>query len=249
MKTKRIAFIGLITILVIFVVSMNSCKKDDNQINQTNGRTSAVFNANLIYGTMLDQDGNIYKTITIGTQIWMAENLRTTKYRNGDKISQINKDTDWVAKTTGAYSNYNNTENLDSIATLGRLYNGYAISDRRNICPSGWHIPSDEEWGVLINNLGGENSAGDKMKQIGWQGFSNNISGFTAVPSGIRNFSDGSFEGIFDFGYSGFSKFWSASEYIVDCCHNNFTLGSNVSALNKGYSGNRTGLSIRCIKD
>ena len=155
-------------IIALFLFFATGCKKDGvSKANQTNGRTSAVFNPNLTYGTMTDQDGNVYKTIHINGQTWMAENLRTTKYRNGDPISKISNNTAWASLTTGAYCNYNNTENIDTIATFGRLYNWYAISDPRNLAPKGWHVATNTEWKTLTLLLGGENLAGYKFKEIG----------------------------------------------------------------------------------
>src|SRR5664280_2860660 len=108
---------------------INGCKKGDNSpSNPYNGKTTAVFNPGLTYGTMTDQDSNVYKTITIGTQTWMAENLRTTKYRDGSSILNITDNTVWTYLTTGAYCNYNNTKSADTIATYGRLYDWYAAT-------------------------------------------------------------------------------------------------------------------------
>jgi len=160
---------------------------------------SAVFNPTLTYGTMTDQDGNTYKTITIGTQTWMAENLHVTKYRNGDPIPNVTDNAAWVALTTGAYCTYENTTNNEEIATYGRLYNYYAATDSRNIAPAGWHLPSDEEWTTLTTYLGGESVAGGKMKEAGTTHWTNpntsatNESGLTALPSGHRSNYDGTF--------------------------------------------------------
>ena len=101
------------------------------------GISTAVFNPNLTYGEMTDQDGNTYKTISIGTgkaaQTWMAENLRVTSYRNGDPIPYVNNTNQWEDLTTGAQCTYNNTDDINYIATYGRLYNWYAVVDSRNI--------------------------------------------------------------------------------------------------------------------
>src|SRR5664280_1230387 len=118
----------------------------------TNGLTTAIFNNTKTYGTMTDQDGNEYKTITIGTQTWMAENLRTTKYRDGTVIPNISYGA-WDTHFTGAYCTYNNTNDAVSIATHGRLYNWNAVTDSRNIAPAGWHVPTDAEWTTLTLSL------------------------------------------------------------------------------------------------
>ena len=114
-----------------------------------NGISEAIFNPDLTYGTMFDIDGNSYRTITIGDQIWMAENLRTTKYRNGDNMPNINSNSEWVALTSGGYSNYDNETDLDKLATNGSLYNWFAVSDNRNIAPEGWHVATYDEWTEL----------------------------------------------------------------------------------------------------
>jgi uncharacterized protein (TIGR02145 family) len=179
------AFIGL----SIIMLSIHACSKEENP---TNDKTTAVFNPNISYGSLTDQDGNNYKTVTIGSQIWMAENLRTTKYRNGDEIPEITDSTAWINLSTGAYCNYQNTRNIDTIATFGRLYNWYTVNDSRNIAPEGWHVPNYDEWKILENNLGGDSIAGGKLKETGtihWQSpnkFATNESGFTALPGGCR---------------------------------------------------------------
>jgi uncharacterized protein (TIGR02145 family) len=185
-----------ISVLVLFVILViNGCNKDDDTPdtpNPYNGKTTAVFNPDKTYGTLTDQDGNIYRTITIGTQTWMAENLRTTKYRDGTAIPNVTDNTAWSNLSTGAYCNYNNTESADTIATYGRLYNWYAATDSRDIAPSGWHVPTDDEWTTLTTYLGGDSVAGGKMKETGtthWvtpNGGATNESGFTALPSGVR---------------------------------------------------------------
>jgi hypothetical protein len=102
-----------------------------------------IFNPNLTYGSLIDIDGNEYKTISIGTQTWMAENLKTTKYRNGDPIPNVTDDTEWGKLSTGAYCDYDNIP--DNSAIYGKLYNWYAVDDSRNIAPTGWHVPTDKE--------------------------------------------------------------------------------------------------------
>ena len=138
---------------------------------------------------MTDIDGNEYKTITIGTQTWMAENLRTTKYRNGDPITYIGG-FDWGTSLSGAYCWINN--NVAFKVTYGGSYNWFAIADNRNIAPVGWHVPTDTEWATLTDYLGGTNVAGDKLKETGTMHWptpnsgATNSSGFTALPGGYR---------------------------------------------------------------
>jgi uncharacterized protein (TIGR02145 family) len=203
-----------ISVLVLFVtLVINGCKKGDySPINPYNGKTTAVFNPGLTYGTMTDQDSNVYKTITIGTQTWMAENLRTTKYRDGSSILNITDNRVWTYLTTGAYCNYNNTKSADTIATYGRLYDWYAATDSRNIAPTGWHVPTVAEWTTLTTYLGGDSVAGGKIKETGTTHWATpniaatNESGFTALPSGTRYYKDGSF-----FGLGGIGVIWSSA--------------------------------------
>jgi uncharacterized protein (TIGR02145 family) len=206
-------------VLIILLTGLTECNKDNNSpsnptnSNPTNGRTSVVFNASLTYGTMTDQDGNIYKTIKIGTQTWMAENLRTTKYRNGKPIPLLVDTATGTSLTIGAYCNYENTKDLDTIATFGRLYNWYAIVDSQGIAPPGWHVPANDEWNTLTDYLGGTGIAACKLKEADtkhWQSpnaGATNESGFSALPGGSGNYS-GSFS---EFGYAGV---WLSSTVI-----------------------------------
>ena len=181
----------------------NSCKKDDTTITPQTGDggiTSVVFNNANTYGTMTDQNGNIYKTITIGTQTWMAENLRVTKYRNGDPIPNVTDNAAWAALTTGAYCSYANTTDKDKIATYGLLYNWFTVTDSRNIAPAGWHVPTNDEWETLTTFLGGA-GAGGQMKETGTTHWlspntgATNESGFSGTPAGARSHDgDGMFK-------------------------------------------------------
>jgi len=238
---KGIYFLAILNGFLFFT---SSCKKDDdnNPSNMTNGKTTAVFNSKLVYGTMTDQDGNTYKTIKIGTQTWMAENLRTTKYRNGDSIPEVINILKWGGLSTGAYCSFYNTKNYDTIATYGRYYNWFAVSDSRNIAPIGWHIASDSEWTTLITYLG-DSIAGSKLKEIGithWvsPNIADNSSGFTALPGGGA--------GIAGIGY--FGSWWSSTEINSN---NAYTWGMvhNSSVVFKDTTEKNGGNSVRCIKD
>jgi uncharacterized protein (TIGR02145 family) len=140
--------------------------------------------------TVKDIDGNVYKTITIGTQVWMAENLRTTKLDDGKIVPLVTDDKIWAGLNTPAYCWYTNNapENKNK---YGALYNWYTVSTNK-LCPRGWHVPTDAEWKTLITNLGGESVAGGKLKEKGtshWQSpnaGATNETGFTALPSGER---------------------------------------------------------------
>lgn len=247
---KRIFSLTIIALLLSLMI--NSCKKDNNDSpgNPTNGITTAVFNPGLKYGTMIDQDGNEYKTVTIGTQTWMAENLRTTKYRDGSAIPNVTDNTAWTNLTTGAYCNYNSTTNTDTIATYGRLYNWYAATNNRNIAPEGWHLPTETEWRTLIDYLG-NNVAGGKMKETGTTHWlspntgATNESGFTALPSGVRSdFRElGKFFAMGNLGY-----YWSSTP--IDTKYYLLPLVSHEDAM-VGQTGfyNTNGLAVRLVKE
>ncbi len=196
--------------------------------------------------TVIDIDGNIYHTVKIGTQVWMKENLNVTHYSNGDSIPRTHPDSVfWCDLKIGAYCDYAD-DSANSIV-YGRLYNIYTLRDSRNLCPVGWHIPSDSEWTVLTNYLGGENVAGGKMKEAGnthWivpNVVATNSSGFTALPSGAIYDDD-----IFD-GAGWATGWWSfPREGRVDAwCR--YLMNYNGNVLRDHYE-NR-GLSVRCIKD
>ena len=249
---KNIKYIYLI-IVIAFLLFAYSCEKDDvNPINQTNGMTTAVFNPNLTYGTITDQDGNIYKTITIGTQTWMAENLRTIKYRNGNLISNVIENTNWINSTEGAFCSYDNTNDEINIATRGLMYNYYAVIDERNIAPEGWHVPTDAEWTTLVTYLGGESVAGGKMKELGTTHWKNenigatNESGFTSLPCGWRDNYNAIFGG---FDYNSF--YWSSTEEDDNIAWYRF-LNYDLASIGRyswSVGDKNSGFSVRCIKD
>ncbi len=173
------------------------------------------FNENLVYGTMTDQDGNVYKTITIGSQTWMAENLRVTTYANGDNISYIESYDGWTASNEGAYCWMgNDKETYKDI--YGALYNFYTIKDSRSIAPIGWHVPSLNEWNTLISYLGGIDLAGNKLREKGTSHWAisdiegTNESGFTALPGGHRE-TEGSFVNYRGVTHS--AEFWTNTNY------------------------------------
>ena len=117
----------------------------------------------MVKNTVTDIDGNVYRTIVIGQQEWMAENLKTTQFRNGTPILNILDMKAWEKNvSTAGWAYYDNDETNDAV--YGKLYNWFAVSDSQGLCPEGWHIPSDNEWNMLIDYLGGAESAGCKMK-------------------------------------------------------------------------------------
>ncbi|MBL0286085.1 MAG: fibrobacter succinogenes major paralogous domain-containing protein [Bacteroidetes bacterium] len=151
-------------------------------------------NTTSLCGTVTDIDGNVYNTVTIGAQCWMMENLKTTKYNDGTAIPNVTSNTEWGALNTGAWCYYSNDANNNN--TYGKLYNWYSVNTGR-LAPNGWHVPTDIEWLELRDYLGGSQQAGGKMKSISilWSPpnvGADNSSGFTALPSGFRNSSNGS---------------------------------------------------------
>ena len=173
----------------------------------------------------------------------MAENLRVTHYRNGDPIAEVSDREVWAGHVTGAYCTYDNSPGNADI--YGLLYNWHAVNDRRKLAPTGWHIPTDQEWQTLIDYLGGNSYAGVVMKDSsGWveNGNGNNISKFTARPGGVRT-SNGVFDGI---EYS--ASFWSSSEISTDGAW-----GRWLSYLSPGIglddANQLDGFSVRCVRD
>jgi uncharacterized protein (TIGR02145 family) len=204
-------------------------------------------------GTVTDIDGHIYQTVQIGTQTWMAENLRTTKYRNGDLIPNVTNATQWSLLTTGAWVHYNNDSQYEN--PYGKLYNWFTVADPRNVCPTGWHVPTDAEWSTFINYLdptanGGNNTnnAGGKMKSIGtqyWQspnGGATNESGFSGLPGGYRLY-DGTFYLVGNYG-----SWWSSAEYDTASALTRF-LYYSLGSVSRDHGYKEDGLSVRCLRD
>ncbi len=197
-----------------------------------------------------DVDGNTYKTVYLGTQQWMAENLKTIKFNDGTFIKFIIDGSEWQNNNTGAYSFYDNDDS--NIFTNGLLYNWYAISPtsngNKNVCPSGWHVPTDNEWTILTDYLGGENIAGGKMKEIGTINWNSpntdatNTSNFTGIPSGCRN-TNGNFYHIKNNAY-----WWSSTSSSTTNAWYRNLFNINGSA-NRANVSKADGFSIRCLKD
>jgi uncharacterized protein (TIGR02145 family) len=197
-------------------------------------------------GTVTDIDGNVYNTVTIGTQVCMVENLKTTKYRDGTSIPNVTDNISWSNLTTGAYCDYSNTPS--NSATYGKLYNWYAATNAHNIAPTGWHVPTDADWTTLTTYLGGEGVAGGKLKETGtthWQSpniGATNETGFTALPGGIRNYN-GSFDYIGSHGY-----WWSATESGATYAWDRL-MNYGYSYVYRSGDGKELGFSVRCVRD
>jgi uncharacterized protein (TIGR02145 family) len=216
-----------------------------NQSQHSCGATN-VHNPAKTYGTMTDQQGNVYKTIVIGAQEWMAENLKTTIYRNGDTIANITGNSQWSGLTTGAWALFINDSQYD--CPYGKLYNWYAVADPRHVCPTGWHEPTDGEWTTLTDFLGGAAVAGGKMKTTGTQYWNSlnedatNESGLSGLPGGSRT-SSGLFGNVGGDGY-----WWSSSGIDTLFAWGRLLLYSNGNA-SQGTNNKQNGFSVRCLRD
>jgi uncharacterized protein (TIGR02145 family) len=202
-----------------------------------------VFNPELTYGEIIDIEDNVYKTIQIGAQTWMAQNLAVTKYNDGEPIPLVIDVSIWVdTLATAAYSWYNNIE-----TKYGAIYNWYAVGSGK-LCPAGWRVSTDEDWKILTDYLGGAEIAGGKLKETGDVHWTNlnvgatNSSGFTALAGGYRYFG-GSYANEKRFGY-----WWTANEAtsksgIARSMHYNY---ANIDQIKPDK---RTGASVRCVKE
>jgi len=228
MKKKTSSLIYAFIAIGFLLIHINGCKKDDDK------------------STVTDIDGNVYHTVTIGTQTWMVENLKVTRYRNGDSIPNVTNGTEWSNLTTGAYCDYQNSSGNSEI--YGKLYNWHAVADSRNIAPTGWHVASDAEWTTLTTFLGGEDVAGDKLKEKGTAHWlspnegATNETGFKALPAGGR-----STNGIFgDLGNSAY--FWSSTEDNGSSAWYRYHR-YGYSGVYRTSSSKVYGFSVRCLKN
>jgi len=190
--------------------------------------------------TVTDVDGNTYSSVVIGTQTWMSENLRTTKYNDGTAIPDVTDNATWAALTTPAYCWYNN-DAATYKNKYGALYNGYTVETGK-LCPTGWHVPTNAEWATLMNNLGGLYFSAEPLKStIGWDdevGNGTNLTGFNAIPSLYREEYDGTFYTPDAWGGAD-ARFWGRDcEIQLD----------DVLYIYSSSSKN-SGFSVRCVKD
>ncbi|MBG0861179.1 MAG: fibrobacter succinogenes major paralogous domain-containing protein [Bacteroidales bacterium] len=207
-----------------------------------------TFNPDKTYGTVTDIDGNIYKTIQIGILIWMAENLRTTKYNDGSSIPLVTGDNNWVNRSSAAMCWFNDDPGIYK-DIYGGYYNIYAVNTKK-LCPAGWHVPDKTDWSQMISYLGNEVSAGGKMKESGTLNWmspnygATNESGYTGLPAGCRRDK---------FLQRGISAYWwsATSNYIYSgTYYDSYVLDyryKSISVVIMTYSG--SGLNIRCVKD
>jgi uncharacterized protein (TIGR02145 family) len=217
--------------IVLLIVLLAGCSKDSAESPPTN------------ISTITDRDGNVYETIVIGNQTWMKTNLNVSKYKDGTPILKVNDPAEWATLTTGAWCYYDNDPENGKL--YGKLYNWYAVNDKRGLAPTGTSIPTDAEWTTLTNFIGSE--AGGKMKETDTSNWTSpnseatNSTGFTALPGGIC-ISNGDFYFIGYYGY-----WWSAT--IVDAATAwNRSLGYNSTIVCKSYDDKNYGFAVRCIK-
>jgi len=248
MKTKMLFYKNYF-FLLSFVLFFN-CSEEDKIEPIDNG----FFNPDITYGTVSDIDLNNYKTVKIGTQTWMAENLKVCRFNNGVEIPNIKDNKEWINMKSGALCDYNNDSSFSK--DFGKIYNGYAAKSEF-ICPEGWHIPSTEEWFILIDYCGGINEAGKKLKMkvkkyddgyyfnIG----GSNESGFTALAAGCRSiyeFHDTEAGSFYGRGLG--ATWWTSTEKdSINLGYINIEYSDDY--VNSGFSTKPNGSSIRCIKD
>lgn len=214
-------------ISLLLLISVTGCEKEEKPVYSGE--------------TVTDIDGNVYNTVKIGNQLWMAEDLRVTRYNDGKPIPFITGKTAWANTRRGAYCWYNNEEKW------GTLYNWYAVDSFR-LAPAGWHIPSHQEWTALSDFLGGEEAAGGKLKETGglrWNSPNNSATNdywFTAIPGGIR-----SLDGTFSY-YGGGAYWWSSTIYDGANAWARYIFW-NSAAVGREHVGYVHGHSVRCVKN
>ena len=233
---KKSLFIWILPIVCISLLLIsNNCKKETITKKQPDFGPS-----------VMDIDNNIYHTVNIGTQVWMMENLKTSRYNDGSLIPKVTTEDYWIKLSTPAFCWYNN-DSIGNKEKYGALYNWYAVNTGK-LCPIGWHVPNDSDWTILIAYLGGKEIAGGKLKETGteiWStpndGASNDFS-FNAIPSGLR-----SYDGIFK-SKGSYAFWWSSTDYSIDVASNYFVSSLYHDIVISG-SSKTDGFSVRCIKD
>jgi uncharacterized protein (TIGR02145 family) len=225
-----------------------------DDISFTTKDNRVIFNPDVLYGMVTDIDGNKYKTIQVGTQTWMAENLKTTRLNEGTPIRLIGAGADWMMPNsqTAAYCWL-----MDNVAKFkdiyGALYNWHAVGSMK-LCPAGWHVPADDEWKTLTNFLGGVLNIGEKIKETGGNHWPNqgpgttNSTGFTALPAGYRNFQ-GTFMNYNSYGVLQVSEaYWWTSTSAGSTARYE-VIYNNSNDLLAGSWIPEQGLAVRCLKD
>lgn len=241
---------SLVFIFLLNSIFITSCSKDDDDDLPEPGPET---------GAIMDIEGNVYITVKIGDQWWMAENLRTGTYRDGTAIPNLQDDTEWLSAGVGAWVHYENDNSLAGI--FGNLYNWHAVADARGLCPDGWRVPSDADWRAMEMHLGmtGETSLllghrgteeGGMLKEEGvhyWNipnAGATNVTGFTALPAGSRQVEPFVF---FDF-LGDDADYWASTS---ESGNKAFSRGLNfkTAGIFRNISDKRIGFSVRCIEE
>jgi uncharacterized protein (TIGR02145 family) len=193
--------------------------------------------------SIFDADGNAYTSVIVGEQEWLAQNLKTTKYCNGDPLVTDLISISWQSSSVGSWAHYNDDPSMDE--TFGKLYNFYAVTDTRSVCPCGWHVPTTIEWNTLFVFLGGPSVSGGLLKSTANWNTPNtgatNAYGFGAQGGGYR-LSNGNYSQQNVYGY-----FWTKNVFGSDGVYRRLSFDS--AAVQSLYYSKRGGLSVRCIKD
>lgn len=204
---------------------------------------SNVLNPSVVYGNVSDNDGHAYRTVKIGNQTWMAENLKTTRFSNGDAINALPDSIGWIGSTSPAWVYYKNDDQNDCLH--GKLYNWSTAVDNRNVCPTGWHVPTLNDWNILADSVGGKSVAG-KLKCSGeWAppNFSaENGTGFSALPSGYRDLKA-------KYVYQSYTGVWWTTSLDIGGAAYYAELNHHLGGITLVQGNKKTGYSIRCVKD
>jgi len=257
-KKKPFWIFPLFVMSFLFMLSLTfGCEKDEKPEEVKNPAPDSiiVFNPDLTYDTVTDIDGNVYKTIEIGTQTWMAENLKVTKYNDGTDIPLVTDDGEWNNLSTPGYCWFKNDEKTYK-KTFGALYNWHAVGTGK-LCPTGWHVPDNGDWVILYEFAGADSVVEGNLKETGTTHWNSpnygatNATGFTAIPAANRNNANNFAEGWL--GIAGF--WWSSSDYNA-----NGAYWRKLYYDNKYYYTDQwmyidlendkvDGMSVRCLKD
>ena len=237
----------LLGFIAIGLLTFVGCEQEDIDTETDTASTSSSIE----YGEgATDIDGNTYKSVIIGEQEWMAENLRTAKYNDGTSIPNVTNDTVWTFDTTAAWCIYDNDSQYDSIH--GKLYNWYAVETGK-LCPTGWHVPTDAEWTVLKDYLTADGHIGSEGKALkatsGWgdgyegvSGIGTDDYGWKGLPGGGRD-SNGDFYSI-----GGLGGWWSSSQRLTNSAWlRGLGYGDGIVARDSANKGD--GFSVRCLRD
>ena len=241
MKKKFVTCKNLVVVLALSA-SLVACKKEST--TPTNNTTNNNTSSNSSVTSVTDVQGNKYDAVKIGNQTWMKENLKVTKLNDGTEIPEVKPNDQWLQTSTPAFSYYNNDVLND--AKYGKLYNWYTVNTGK-VCPTGWRVPTNEDWNTLSVFLGGDTISGGKMKYLN-NNWSNpttqptNSSGFTGLPGGLR-WNNGNFGSE-----TGMGNWWSQSSNSTSTASHVFLINYS-DMFSKSENFKKAGMSIRCIKN